>query len=47
MKHIIEDLIKHGVLTPRGERKGRRYILAATSAKYRQIKKYEHTIHNS
>ena len=47
MKHIIEDLVNHGVLTPIGERKGMRYVLAAISAKYRQIKKHEHTIYNS
>jgi len=36
LRNDLEDLVKHGVLTPRGERKGRRYILAGTSAKYRQ-----------
>ncbi|HJH26797.1 MAG TPA: transcriptional regulator [Methanophagales archaeon] len=36
LRNDLEDLVKHGVLTPRGERKGRRYILAAISAKYRQ-----------
>jgi len=36
LRNDLEDLVKHGVLTPMGERKGRRYILTAISAKYRQ-----------
>jgi len=39
LRNDLEDLVKHGVLTPRGERKGRRYILATSSAKYRQRRK--------
>ena len=35
LRKDLEDLIMHGVLTPMGERKGRRYILTAMSAQYR------------
>jgi predicted HTH transcriptional regulator len=40
LRKDLEDLIKHGVLTPMGERKGRRYIfngnVGTISAQYRQ-----------